>query len=219
LLESLNSAKIFSLAAIPIAIACNLHQLDSPANYSRQPYGLLPAPRSSLHANERINLWWSLWLMDKRGALTLEIPQAFPYRDAEVRLLPVTTQCSSPQSKAITTPMPVSRNAIATVEIHHFDGAQSTELQPIQVGLKYYTWKTLKSAILGDHNSMDVSADSVLGLRVKSTFILSESMRTANGLLGTPIASLSQWRILFLIQFEQGRKMFTIGWISLPLTS
>lgn len=69
---------------MPIAIACNMHQLGSPANYLQQPYGLLPSPRNSLHANERINLWWTLWLMDKRGALALEIPQAFPYRDTEV---------------------------------------------------------------------------------------------------------------------------------------
>lgn len=80
----LNQAMITVLAAIPIAIACNMHALGKPSNFAQEPYGLLDPARDEMHANERINLWWTLWVMDKRIANALNIQQAFPYRDTEV---------------------------------------------------------------------------------------------------------------------------------------
>jgi hypothetical protein len=63
--------------------------------------------------------------MDKRGALALEIPQAFPYRDTEVRRPVISSGLGLMLTyKAITTPMPISRNAIVTVrKISTLDGA------------------------------------------------------------------------------------------------
>lgn len=61
-----------------------MHQLGKPIDYATQSYGLLTPARDAMHANDRINLWWALWLMDKRGAIAADIPQAFPYRDTEV---------------------------------------------------------------------------------------------------------------------------------------
>ncbi|KAF8316538.1 hypothetical protein DL93DRAFT_2111194 [Clavulina sp. PMI_390] len=86
-------------SSLPMAVACNLHRQGKPADYAQQDYGLLQPARNASHANDRINMWWTLWTMDKRIANSMDIQEAFPYRDPEV----------------VTTPLPLPKSTIELV--------------------------------------------------------------------------------------------------------
>lgn len=60
-----------SVAVMAIGIACNLHQLSDP---NKHDWGILTPPTDDLHVAERINLWWSLYLLERLIAMVTATP-------------------------------------------------------------------------------------------------------------------------------------------------
>lgn len=71
---------------ISIAFACNLHKFDTSFHYKTFDWGLMSTPRSSLHAAERINLWWSVFVLERSISIALSVPGSIPLEASMVRL-------------------------------------------------------------------------------------------------------------------------------------
>jgi len=70
-----------SLAAARWAIAFGLHQMSDPDWNAREPNPILGPFKNVIHFAERINLWWAIWLLDRRVALTSGLPPSIQQDD------------------------------------------------------------------------------------------------------------------------------------------
>lgn len=67
------------------AIACDLHCISDPKQYVHcGEYGLLEPLVDLVHFAERVNLWWAIFLLDRRVALATGLP---PVLREECRVL------------------------------------------------------------------------------------------------------------------------------------
>jgi hypothetical protein len=72
---NLNTNLILFQAIAHWAIACDLHCIPDPERYVQHgDYGLLGPLRDIVHFAERVNLWWAIFLLDRRVALATGLP-------------------------------------------------------------------------------------------------------------------------------------------------
>lgn len=72
-------------------MACNLHRLEDPSQYLTHDWGLLPPPHDEIRVAERINLWWSLFLLDRITAVGTATPGVIQpgHYQASLSLIPL----------------------------------------------------------------------------------------------------------------------------------
>lgn len=63
---------------ISIAFACNLHKFTDAPGYQTFDWGLMSTPRSPVHAAERINLWWTVFVLERSASIALSVPGSIP---------------------------------------------------------------------------------------------------------------------------------------------
>lgn len=83
----------------------------------------------------------------------------------------------------------------------------------LQIGLRHCPWKTLQDTLIPDHSAMDASNDSALGLRVKSTLVLTEAVRAANGILGR---SKQFYVLVFCLRVSAAGRNSVKEWTEVP---
>jgi hypothetical protein len=69
---------------ISIAYACNLHKFDDPACYKNFDWGLMNTPRNEFHASERLNLWWTIFVLERSTSIALSVPGSIPMKPSMV---------------------------------------------------------------------------------------------------------------------------------------
>lgn len=62
------------LAVVAVAAACNLDQIAEPEAIASHDWGMLAPPVDDFHIAERINLWWSLYILDRTIAMMAAVP-------------------------------------------------------------------------------------------------------------------------------------------------
>jgi hypothetical protein len=74
------------VATIRFVLACGLDQISDPSTYAITPStGLLPTPRDIFEVAERINIWWSVYLVERRLSLYMALPGGLPHGAHPVR--------------------------------------------------------------------------------------------------------------------------------------
>ncbi|KAF8337032.1 uncharacterized protein EI90DRAFT_3013986 [Cantharellus anzutake] len=67
------------MATVHFAVACGLNSISNPGHYfmqSRALGGLLGPVEDAIHLGERISLWWSIYVLDRRLSLAIGLPYA-----------------------------------------------------------------------------------------------------------------------------------------------
>ena len=69
-------------------MSCQLHTMPRPSCYSTiESCGLLSPPRDFEHAIERITLWWSIYVLDRRVGIMLGVLGHIPVNLLDVRVI------------------------------------------------------------------------------------------------------------------------------------
>ena len=81
------------LEIVSIAFACNLQKFDNPRGYRNMDWGLMNGSpiQNEMHALERANLWWSIYVQERSLALAASIIGTIPVETCGVgaRLFPL----------------------------------------------------------------------------------------------------------------------------------
>jgi hypothetical protein len=59
-------------------MACNLHVVSTPQDLASFPSSILPPPISALEVCDRINAFWSVFIVDRAGSLISGLPLSIP---------------------------------------------------------------------------------------------------------------------------------------------
>ena len=73
---------------VRFALACGLDQISDPSLYARNfSSELIPPPHDAFHVTERINLWWSVYTLDRFLSLSMGLPGGLPDDATQVCLM------------------------------------------------------------------------------------------------------------------------------------
>lgn len=103
------------LEIISIAFACNLHRFEHLPRYGRFDWRLMPPPQNELHALERVNLWWSVFVQERSVALAASISGAVENFKVCTRLFLPLSKVANHVVQGITTFLPLASEEFSSV--------------------------------------------------------------------------------------------------------